>query len=86
LKEKLIEEIVIVSAVIIVFLFHLPSALVVIITLPIAILSSFIAMHFLNLTTNIMSGALPLRRRHGRRCDHHGGERPKAGSGGGGTR
>ena len=55
LKEKLIEEIVIVSAVIIIFLFHLPSALVVIITLPIAILSSFIAMHFLNLTTNIMS-------------------------------
>ena len=55
LKEKLIEEIVIVSVVIIIFLFHLPSALVVIITLPIAILSSFIAMHFLNLTTNIMS-------------------------------
>ncbi|MGZ8452291.1 MAG: efflux RND transporter permease subunit, partial [Candidatus Binatia bacterium] len=55
LKEKLIEEILIVSVVIIVFLFHLPSALVVIITLPIAILSSFIAMHFLNLTTNIMS-------------------------------
>ncbi len=55
LKEKLIEEIVIVSVVIIVFLFHLPSALVVIITLPIAILGSFIAMHFLNLTTNIMS-------------------------------
>ena len=51
----MIEEIVIVSAVIIIFLFHLPSALVVIITLPIAILSSFIAMHFLNLTTNIMS-------------------------------
>ncbi|MBM2803906.1 MAG: silA [Deltaproteobacteria bacterium] len=55
LKEKLIEEIIIVSAVIIVFLFHVPSALVVIITLPIAIISSFIAMHFLNLTTNIMS-------------------------------
>jgi copper/silver efflux system protein len=55
LKEKLIEESLIVSAVIIIFLFHIPSALVVIITLPIAILISFIAMHLLNLTTNIMS-------------------------------
>ena len=55
LKEKLIEESLIVSVVIIVFLFHIPSALVVIITLPIAIIISFIAMHFLNLTTNIMS-------------------------------
>ncbi|HWH80012.1 MAG TPA: efflux RND transporter permease subunit, partial [Candidatus Binatus sp.] len=55
LKEKLIEESLIVSAVIIIFLFHIPSALVVIITLPIAIIISFIAMHFLNLTTNIMS-------------------------------
>ena len=55
LKEKLIEESLIVSAVIIIFLFHVPSALVVIITLPIAIIISFIAMHWLNLTTNIMS-------------------------------
>jgi Cu(I)/Ag(I) efflux system membrane protein CusA/SilA len=55
LKEKLIEESLIVSAVIIIFLFHIPSALVVIITLPIAIIISFIAMHFLNLTANIMS-------------------------------
>ena len=55
LKEKLIEESLIVSAVIIIFLFHVPSALVVIITLPIAIIISFIAMYFLNLTTNIMS-------------------------------
>ena len=55
LKEKLIEESLIVSAVIIIFLFHIPSALVVIITLPIAIIISFIAMHWLNLTTNIMS-------------------------------
>jgi Cu(I)/Ag(I) efflux system membrane protein CusA/SilA len=55
LKEKLIEESLIVSAVIIIFLFHIPSALVVIITLPIAIIISFIAMHYLNLTTNIMS-------------------------------
>ena len=55
LKEKLIEESLIVSVVIIVFLFHIPSALVVILTLPIAIIISFILMHYLNLTSNIMS-------------------------------
>jgi Cu(I)/Ag(I) efflux system membrane protein CusA/SilA len=55
LKEKLIEESLIVSFVIIIFLFHIPSALVVIITLPIAIIISFIMMHYLNLTSNIMS-------------------------------
>src|SRR6185436_5267265 len=44
LKEKLIEEGLIVSVVIIVFLFHIPSALVVIITLPVAIIISFILM------------------------------------------
>ncbi len=55
LKEKLIEESLIVSVVIIMFLFHVPSALVVIITLPIAIIISFNLMHYLNLTSNIMS-------------------------------
>ena len=55
LKEKLIEESLIVSAVIIIFLFHVRSALVAIITLPIAIILSFIAMYYLNLTSNIMS-------------------------------
>jgi len=55
LREKLIEESLIVSAVIIVFLLHIPSALVVILTLPIAIIISFIMMYYLNLTSNIMS-------------------------------
>ena len=55
LKQKLIEESLIVSAVIVIFLFHVRSALVVIITLPIAIIISFVAMYFLNLTSNIMS-------------------------------
>jgi copper/silver efflux system protein len=55
LKEKLIEESLIVSIVIVVFLFHIPSALVVIITLPIAIIISFIMIYYLNLTSNIMS-------------------------------
>jgi len=55
LKEKLIEEFLIVSAVSLIFLFHVRSALVAILTLPIAIIFSFIAMYFLNLTSNIMS-------------------------------
>jgi Cu(I)/Ag(I) efflux system membrane protein CusA/SilA len=55
LKEKLIEEIIIVSVVSLIFLFHVRSALVAIVTLPIAILLSFIAMYYLKLTSNIMS-------------------------------
>jgi copper/silver efflux system protein len=55
LKEKLIEESLIVSAVIVIFLFHVRSALVAIITLPIAIILSFIAIYYLNLTSNLMS-------------------------------
>ena len=55
LKEKLIEESLIVSAVIMIFLFHVRSALVAIVTLPIAIILSFIAIYYLNLTSNIMS-------------------------------
>ena len=55
LQEKLIEESVIVSIVIIIFLFHVRSALVAIITLPIAIILSFIAIYYLGLTSNIMS-------------------------------
>jgi len=55
LKEKLIEESLIVSLVIIIFLFHVRSALVAIIALPIAIILSFIAIYYLNLTSNIMS-------------------------------
>ena len=39
----------------IVFLFHLPSALVVILTLPLAIIISFILMYYLGVTSNIMS-------------------------------
>jgi Cu(I)/Ag(I) efflux system membrane protein CusA/SilA len=55
LKEKLIEEIIIVGVVSLIFLFHVRSALVAIVTLPIAILLSFIAMYYLKLTSNIMS-------------------------------
>jgi Cu(I)/Ag(I) efflux system membrane protein CusA/SilA len=55
LRQKLIEETIVVALVCLVFLWHVRSALVAIITLPIAILLSFIPMHALGLTSNIMS-------------------------------
>ena len=55
LREKLVEESVIVSLVAIVFLFHLRSALVAILILPVAVLLSFIPMAYLNITSSIMS-------------------------------
>lgn len=61
LQRDLIEEAVIVSLVIIVFLFHFRSALVPILTLPIAALASFVPMYHLHVTSNIMSlGGLAL--------------------------
>jgi copper/silver efflux system protein len=55
LKGTLTEEMIIVSLVIFVFLLHLRSALVAIITLPIAVLLAFIPMYHQDLTANIMS-------------------------------
>ena len=55
LREKLIEECIIVALVCLVFLWHVRSALVAIITLPIAILASFIPIFYSHLTSNIMS-------------------------------
>jgi copper/silver efflux system protein len=55
LREKLIEESIVVALVCLIFLWHVRSALVAIITLPIAILLSFIPMHAMGLTSNIMS-------------------------------
>jgi Cu(I)/Ag(I) efflux system membrane protein CusA/SilA len=61
LKHSLIEEAIIVSLVIIVFLFHFRSALIPILTLPIALAISFIPMYYLNVSSNIMSlGGLAL--------------------------
>jgi Cu(I)/Ag(I) efflux system membrane protein CusA/SilA len=61
LKRDLIAEAIIVSFVSIVFLFHLRSALVPIITLPIAVLAAFIPMYYLNVSSNVMSlGGLAL--------------------------
>ncbi len=55
LKEKLIEESVIVSLITILFLFHVRSALVAILTLPLAILMAITAMYYLGVSSNIMS-------------------------------
>ena len=55
LTEELVKISLAVSVVCLVFLFHLPSALVVICTLPIAIIISFICMYYLGVTANIMS-------------------------------
>src|SRR5213596_518837 len=55
LREKLIEESIVVALVCLVFLWHIRSALVAIITLPIAIILSFLPMFQLSLTSNIMS-------------------------------
>jgi Cu(I)/Ag(I) efflux system membrane protein CusA/SilA len=55
LQEKLIEEIAIVSLVCALFLWHFRSALVAILTLPLSILLSFVAMRTIGLGSNIMS-------------------------------
>jgi len=61
LQRDLLEEAIIVSIVIIVFLFHFRSALIPIITLPIAVVASFIPMYYLGVSSNIMSlGGLAL--------------------------
>ena len=61
LQRDLLEEAIIVSFVTIAFLFHFRSALIPILTLPIAVLASFIPMHFLHVSSNIMSlGGLAL--------------------------
>jgi len=55
LRRTLVEEAIIVSAVIIIFLLHVPSAFRAIITLPIAVLLAFIPMRLMGITANIMS-------------------------------
>ena len=55
LKRQLIEEMIVVSLVILLFLWHFPSAIVPIVTIPIAVILSFIPMYGIRLTSNIMS-------------------------------
>ena len=61
LKRDLLEEAAIVSLVIIAFLFHFRSALIPILTLPLAVLATFIPMYYFQISSNIMSlGGLAL--------------------------
>jgi copper/silver efflux system protein len=55
LKHELVIEIVIVSLVILFFLWHVPSALVPIVTIPVSVLLSFIPLYYMGVTINIMS-------------------------------
>ena len=55
LKHQLVEEMIIVSIVILIFLWHFPSAIIPIVTIPIAVFLSFIPMFGIKLTSNIMS-------------------------------
>ncbi|HJS89751.1 MAG TPA: efflux RND transporter permease subunit [Steroidobacteraceae bacterium] len=61
LERDLIEEAIVVSLIIIVFLWHFRSALIPILTIPIAVVASFIPMAYLHVSSNIMSlGGLAL--------------------------
>ncbi|HEV8374894.1 MAG TPA: CusA/CzcA family heavy metal efflux RND transporter [Candidatus Polarisedimenticolia bacterium] len=55
LRHELILEMIIVSLVILIFLWHLPSAIVPIVTIPVSVLLAFIPMYFMGITSNIMS-------------------------------
>jgi Cu(I)/Ag(I) efflux system membrane protein CusA/SilA len=55
LKHELILEMIIVSIVILFFLWHIPSAIVPIITIPVSVALVFIPMYFMGITSNIMS-------------------------------
>jgi len=55
LKEAVIGEIIVVAIVLFIFLLHVRSALIVVITIPISVLISFIMMSWFNITSNIMS-------------------------------
>ncbi len=55
LKHQLTEEVLIVSLVILLFLWHFPSAIIPILIIPISVLLSFIPLYGMKLTSNIMS-------------------------------
>ena len=55
LREKLVEEFIVVALVCAVFLFHLRSALVAVVTLPVGVLTAFTVMHWQGISANILS-------------------------------
>jgi Cu(I)/Ag(I) efflux system membrane protein CusA/SilA len=52
---KLVEEIIVVSIIILVFLWHIPSAIIPIVTIPVSVALSFIPMYFMGVNANLMS-------------------------------
>ncbi len=54
-KWKLIEEMIIVSIIILIFLWHVPSAIVPIVTIPLSVALAFIPMYAMGLNANLMS-------------------------------
>ncbi len=89
LKRTLIEESIIVAVVCVVFLFHFRSALVIIFTLPVSVLISFIIMHVQGINANIMSlggiaiaigamvdGAIVMIENAHKHIEHDGGKKP----------
>jgi copper/silver efflux system protein len=54
-KGKLVEEIIVVSIIILIFLWHVPSAIIPIITIPVSVALAFIPMHLMGLNANLMS-------------------------------
>ena len=55
LRFKLVEEFIVVALVCAIFLFHLRSALVAVVALPVGVLAAFIVMHWQGVNANIMS-------------------------------
>jgi copper/silver efflux system protein len=55
LKSTIVQELVIVCLVILIFLWHVPSSLIPMITIPVAVMLSFIPMRLMGITSNIMS-------------------------------
>ncbi|RRQ24329.1 efflux RND transporter permease subunit [Guyparkeria sp. SCN-R1] len=55
LEKKLVQELIVVALVSLIFLFHLRSAFVAIVSLPLGILAAFIVMHWQGINANIMS-------------------------------
>jgi Cu(I)/Ag(I) efflux system membrane protein CusA/SilA len=55
LRSKLVEEFIVVAVVCAIFLFHLRSALVAVVALPVGVLTAFIVMHWQGVSANILS-------------------------------
>jgi Cu(I)/Ag(I) efflux system membrane protein CusA/SilA len=55
LKHTLIEELIVVGLIILIFLWHIPSAVIPIVTIPAAVLIAFVPMRMMGISSNIMS-------------------------------